>query len=179
MAHQTHVPKQRYAKAFGVGLRVSQKASSIVCRAIKNKPLDRARRLLEDLKDERRSLDGKYYTKAVKEILNLVNSCEKNAEHAGLDTGKLFVHASASKGGAIHRRRRKGAFGNMMKNTHIEVLLVERGKESKKVSKKKIRDQLEGKHETHKKEIEELKHHNKETKEHVEHVKHEHEKKEE
>ncbi len=184
MAHQTYVPKYRYAKAFGVGLRVSQKAASIVCRTIKFKPLNRSRRLLEDLKAERRSLDGKYYTKAVAAILNLVNSAEKNAEFQKLDMDRLFVHASAHKGGMIRRRRRKGAFGNTMKNTHIEVLLIEMGKEAKRqVSKKKIRAQLEGKTEidkemdkenTHiKEEIAELKEHQKETKKKI-HKKEEH-----
>lgn len=140
---QTFVPTHNYAKAFGAGMRISQKSASIVCRAIKNKPLTRARRLLEDLKAERRTLEGKYYTKAVKGILNLLNSCEKNAEFKGLDVDRLFVHASAHRGANIRRRRRKGAFGSMMKNTNMEVFLIERGKERKdKVAKKKIKEQM-------------------------------------
>ncbi len=71
---QTFVPKHNYARAFGTGMRISQKSASLVCRAIKNKPLTRAKRLLEDLKAERRSLEGKYYSKAVKAMLSLLNS---------------------------------------------------------------------------------------------------------
>ncbi|MBS3050638.1 MAG: hypothetical protein J4400_00615 [Candidatus Aenigmarchaeota archaeon] len=140
---QTFVPEQNYARAFGTSMRISQKSASLVCRAIKNKPLTRAKRLLEDLKAERRSLAGKYYSKAVKNMLALLNSCEKNAEFKGLDADRLFVHASAHKGANIRRRRRKGAFGSTMKNTNMEILLIERGKERKdKVSKKKVKEQM-------------------------------------
>lgn len=135
----TFVPEQKYARAHGNSLRISRKASVIVCRAIKKKPLSRAKRLLNDMISEKRSLDGKYYTKAAKEILMLLNSCEKNAEFMGLENEKLMVHASASKGANMRRRRRKAKFGSGMKSTNIEIYLIERGKESKtKVSKKKI-----------------------------------------
>ena len=143
---QTFVPKHSYAKAFGSDMRISQKSASLVCRAIKNKPLTRVKRLLEDLKAERRSLGGKYYSKAVKNMLALLNSCEKNAEFKGLDMDRLFVHASAHKGANIRRRRRKGAFGSTMKNTNMEILLIERGKApTTKVPRKKINEQLEKK----------------------------------
>ena len=141
---QTFVPKHSYAKAFGSDMRISQKSASLVCRAIKNKPLTRVKRLLEDLKAERRSLGGKYYSKAVKNMLALLNSCEKNAEFKGLDMDRLFVHASAHKGANIRRRRRKGAFGSTMKNTNMEILLIERRKAPptknpiKKIKKKKM-----------------------------------------
>jgi ribosomal protein L22 len=180
----TFVPKYRHAKAFGVNVRISQKKASIVCRAIRYKPLRRAKRLLVDLDEGRRTLGGKYYTKAVAEILNLVNSCEKNAAFAGLDMDKLFVHACAHKGTNIQRRRRKGAFGNTLKNANVEVMLIEMGKEPKRqVAKKKIENQLhpekkraqEEKAEV-KKEIEHLK---KETKELEEKVEHSHQEKKE
>ena len=146
---QTFEPKHNYAKAFGSDMKISMKASMILCDVIRNKPLTRAKRLLEDLVAERRSLRGKYYTKAAKGILALLNSCEKNADFKGLDAGRLFVHASAHKGTRIQRRRRKGAFGTIMKSTNMEIMLVERGKQPKdSVSKKKIKEQLTKKTET-------------------------------
>ena len=140
----TFVPKQKYAKAHGNDMRISTKASVKICRVIKKKPLARAKRLLNDLLSEKRSLEGKYYTTTVREILQLLDSCEKNAEFLGLENEKLFVHASASKGTNMRRRRRKAKFGSKMKSTNIEIFLIERGKESKtKVSKKKIQQQKE------------------------------------
>ena len=137
---ETFIPKQNYAKAFGVNMRISTKSAQTISAVIRDKPLTRARRLLEDLKAGRRNLEGKYYTKTVKAIIELLNSCEKNAEFKNLDADRLFVHASAHKGTNMRRRRRKGAFGTKLKSTNMELLLIERGKERKdKVPKKKIK----------------------------------------
>lgn len=139
----TFEPEYNNAKAFGTDMRISTKSAEIICNVIRNKPLTRVKRLLEDLVAERRSLRGKYYSKTVKSILNLINSCEKNAEFKGLDMDRLFVHASAHVGPNIKRRRRKGAFGSRMKSTHMEVILIERGKQpADKVAKKKIKEQI-------------------------------------
>ena len=131
----TFVPKQKHAKAY-IMYPISEKSASVVCRAIKKKPLVRAKRLLEDLNSEKRSLQGKYYSKAVKYILEALNSCEKNAYALGLDSGRLMVHASAHLGPATRRRRRKSAWGNKLKRAYIEIILVERGKEVAKPVKK-------------------------------------------
>ncbi|MBI3190556.1 hypothetical protein HYZ41_02535 [archaeon] len=137
----TFVPKQNFAKAYGSDLRISRKQAVKICSVIRNKPLVRARRLLVDLKEQKRTLEGKYYTKTVAEILNLLNSCEKNAEFLGLDMEKLFVNASAHKGTLLRRRRRKSGYGSIMKSSNIEIMLVERGKESKtKISKKQLKE---------------------------------------
>lgn len=124
--HYTVAPKEKHAKAYGSNMRISAKKAALLCRVIRKKPLKRARRLLEDLSAERRDLDGKHYTKTAREMLMLLNSCEKNAEALGLDTGFLMVHASAHKGTNMRRRRRKQKFGSAMKTANVEVVLVER-----------------------------------------------------
>ena len=40
-----------------------------------------------------------------KEFINLMNSCEKNADSIGLEKGRLFVHVSAQRGQNFRRRR--------------------------------------------------------------------------
>lgn len=130
-------PKERYAKAFGRDLRISTKAAVKICRVIRNKPLSRAKRLLNDLIARRRNLKGKYYTKTVKDIADLLSSCEKNAEFFGLDNEKLFVHASAHTGTIMRRRRRKSAFGSRLKSTNLEIMLIEKGKREKTEIEKK------------------------------------------
>lgn len=132
----TFIPKKSFAKANGHNVRISTKNSEIVCAAIRKKTLKRAMRLLDDLQAERRSLGGKYYTKATKEIKALLESCEKNAEFMNLEKERLFVHASASKGSSFHRRRRKSGFGSRMKTSNVEIFLIERGKEVRHASKK-------------------------------------------
>lgn len=139
----TFEPKERHAKAYS-WLNISQKDAKVICRVIRKKKLKVVKRLLEDLLARRRSLKGKYYTKAVTEIKKLLESCEKNAKALGLDSNKLFVYASSHKGPTIARRRRKYEHGRLMKSTNVEIILVERGKE-KKVKKKAEKEKKEEK----------------------------------
>lgn len=71
--------------------RVSLKDSIVIFKQIRNKKLEKAKNLLNDLINQKRSLDGKYYTKTSKEILDLLESAQANAESLGLDTEKLFI----------------------------------------------------------------------------------------
>ncbi len=136
----TFIPEQSHAKTYGHNLRVSKKSAVIVCAAIRNKPVKRAKRLLVDLKERKRNLKGKYYSKTVDAILRLVESCEKNAESLGLDAGRLFVHASAHQGLMLRRRRRKAAFGSQLKATNVEIMLIERGRISEERRKDKLKE---------------------------------------
>lgn len=131
----TFVPKEEHAKAFGDNLGVSTKNAVIVCRSINNKKLTVAKRLLENLISKQQSLKGMYYTNASKEILMLLESCEKNAEFMGLETSRLFVHAGATHGALRRRKRRKSGFGSAMKLTNVEIMLIQKGKETAKKTK--------------------------------------------
>ena len=149
----TFVPKEKHAKAY-IMYPISTKSAMVVCNAVKKKPLVRARRLLEDLHEQRRSLQGKYYSKAVEYMIEALKSCEKNAEALGLDSGRLMVHMSAHHGPIMRRKRRKGNWGNLLKRTYIEVMLIESGKVAvRKTPKTKSeqKNEKEAKHETHEK----------------------------
>ncbi len=135
----TFQPEERSARALGRNLRISRKSATILCRAIRRKPLTRAKRLLEDLAAERRSLGSKHYTKTAKEMLQLLQSCEKNADNMDLDKDRLFVHASAHKGTIMRRRRRKAKYGSRMKTTHLEIMLIERGRGERKADVRVVR----------------------------------------
>lgn len=124
----TFVPKEKHAKAYGNNMRISAKHAAKICRVIRNKPLTRVKRLLNDLVGGKRSLGQKYYTKTAEEMLSLIESCEKNAEFLGLDKGRLMVRASAHLGTMLKRRRRKAKFGSKMKATNLEIMLIESGR---------------------------------------------------
>lgn len=136
----TFVPKFRHAKAYGSNLRVSAKSAAIICAAIRDKPLTRAKRLLVDLKSGRRNLKGKYYSGTVEGLLQLLESAEKNAENLGLESERLFVHASAHKGMALRRRRRKSGFGSKLKTANVEIMLIECGKADDMRRKEKLKE---------------------------------------
>jgi len=71
--------------------RVSLKDSVKIFKNIRNKPVKKAKALLNDLINQKRDIDGKYYTGTSKEILDLIEQVETNADSMELDTEKLFI----------------------------------------------------------------------------------------
>jgi ribosomal protein L22 len=72
--------------------RISLKHAIVIAREIRNKPLNKALKFLEDLVDKKIKLpNGKYYTKAAEEILSLLKDAKANAEAKALNTEKLFI----------------------------------------------------------------------------------------
>jgi len=82
---------KKIAEASKPLARVSLKDSAVIFANIKNKSTKKAKQLLNDLLTQKKSIDGKYYTKASKEILTLVEDAEKNAEAKDLNVDKLFI----------------------------------------------------------------------------------------
>jgi ribosomal protein L22 len=119
-------PEGRTSRAFGRGLRISGKSSLVVCRKVTGMRSDKATQLLRNMVSQKQSLDGKFYTNASKEVLNLIESAEKNADSIGLDTEKLYVHASAHKGFSFFRPRGWKRRREQRKVTNLQVVLVER-----------------------------------------------------
>jgi ribosomal protein L22 len=130
----TFEPKQPHARAYS-HMRISTKQAQILCAVLRRKKLSVAKRLLNGLLDGTADLRGKTYSKATEFILSLLESCEANAKNKGLDAGKLFVHASSHQGPTLRRARRKGKFGNMMKSTNVEIILMQREPKPSKKTK--------------------------------------------
>ena len=128
------IKPEKSAKASAENLRISRKDAVKICRIIQMKPLKNVKRFLNSLSNKTIHVDGKYYTNAANAVSELINSCEKNAESLGLNTGRLWVHASAHMGAVMRRRRRKAGFGSRIKSTNLELILIE--KPEKEVSKK-------------------------------------------
>jgi len=78
--------------------KVSLKDSNTLFKHIRNKPVRKAKTLLNELILEKKNIQGRYFTKASKKILELIEDCEANAEAKGLDVERLFIkHAQANK----------------------------------------------------------------------------------
>lgn len=120
-------PKQeKSVKIYGRNLRISRKSSVIVCRALTGRNLDKGKSLLENLIAQKESLDGKYYTNVAKELSFLLTQTESSAEFKGLDTSRLFIHASAHKGFTFWRPRRFKFRRRKRKMTNIQLVLEQR-----------------------------------------------------
>ncbi|MBI4167391.1 MAG: hypothetical protein HY515_00390 [Candidatus Aenigmarchaeota archaeon] len=112
------------AKAYGRALRISTRHSIEICRAIRGKNLQKAKSMLQRISTRQESLDGKFYTNAVAEMLSLLESAESNAKAKGLDVNKLIVLASATKGFTFTRpRSRRKLSGQTGRMTNVQIML--------------------------------------------------------
>lgn len=116
------------ATAKETNARVSRKHSLVLCKTIKGKKTDKAKRLLEDLIVGKRSLEGKYYTKTAKKFLEILKYAEANAKKKDMKIERLWVkNATANKGRTfILPKSRYGLRGREAKSTTIEITLEER-----------------------------------------------------
>jgi len=111
------------AKAMGYEMPISFKHAVEICRELRGKKIEEAKRILEDVIALRRPIPfkkykkkvahksglhkwyaGRYPQKAARYILKVLKNLEANAEYKGLDIDKLvIVHAQAKKGRVIKR----------------------------------------------------------------------------
>jgi len=117
---------KKSAKAYGRALSISTKHSVIICRAISGMNVVKAKRLLQDMLDGKRNMEGKYYTNVTMEMLNLLKSAEANAEFKGLDTNRLVIFASAHKGFTFYRPRRTKMKRMRKKVTNVQIVVQQK-----------------------------------------------------
>ena len=118
----------KLAKARARNARISFKHSLIVCKKIKGKKLEKAKRFLENLIKRKISIKGKYYTNTCKKILEVLKNAEANAKQKNLNLERIWVKvAKADKGEVFIRPKSRFRFrGRKMKSTNIYIELEER-----------------------------------------------------
>ncbi len=115
------------ASAYARGARISFKNSIIICKTIKGLKLEKAKQLLQNLIEQKTSLNGKYYTNTCKKILEILQNAEANAKQKNLDTEHLFIKlAKADKGPKLITPKKMKFRGRQAKVTNIEIILEER-----------------------------------------------------
>ena len=142
--------KTTSAMVKGVSLSMSAKTSFNICNAIRNKPLLRAKTIIQnavtmkiaipitrynmDLGHKKGMAAGSYPVKAGIEFLKLLNSLQANAENKGLNVNNLYiVHAKADRAETRWRLGRKGRA--KAKTTHVELIAEEKQAVTKEVKK--------------------------------------------
>ncbi len=132
----------KMARACKRYVRISWKACVEIGKVIKGMKVDKARRLLQDVIEMKRSIPftrftegaghktgagpGRYPVNAAREILDLINSAVKNAEYQGLDSSRLYIKSFlVMKAPTFYRPRRSPLRGQKRKNVHISVVLEE------------------------------------------------------
>jgi large subunit ribosomal protein L22 len=141
------------ARATGRDLPISLKHSVEVCRFVRGKQVEKAKRMLTEVIGKEKAIpyfkynwdlghkagmaSGRYPVKTCKEILTIVESAEANAKFRGLNTSSLYItHIAAHKASSpMHSGRMRG---RQMKRAHIDITVTEKGtKQPKKKQNKK------------------------------------------
>jgi large subunit ribosomal protein L22 len=141
---KTTEKKEHFATAKSVNLPISTKQSVEIASFIRNRPLQKAKMLLQEVVEHKKAVPykrynrdtghkpgkiaaGRYPEKAIACFMKLLNTAEANAEDKGLDSKNLMIiEAKANKGtqqwhqGRQRRRR--------MKNTHLSIKVAENEK---------------------------------------------------
>ena len=125
----------------GINLGISTKTSVEVCRFLRRKTTDKAKKILERVIEKKQAIPyqrylkeiphrkgkiatGRYPLKASKTILDLIKSAESNAKDKGMSSNLIITHISAHKGETQSRYGRK--MGQQAKKTHIKITVKEK-----------------------------------------------------
>lgn len=147
---QKAVNPKKIAKSCKQNAKISTKYAVEFSNYFKNKPLDKAMKICEDIiekKDhlplkkyrlkvahrkgiaKRKTPTGRYPVNTAKEILALLNDVKNNAENLNLDTERLkIIHMFVVKGITRRKTQPLGRIGNKQresKSTNIEVIVLE------------------------------------------------------
>lgn len=108
--------------------RISFKKSQVLVHKIKGKRLSKAKSILEDLAEQKHSLEGKYYPKTAKKFLEMLRTVEANAKVKKLNTEKLWIKkAKAEKGVMFMRPRSRFRLrSRRAKSATVEIIVEER-----------------------------------------------------
>ncbi len=107
---------------------VSLKTSRELMKEIKGKKVDKVKKFLEGLINQKRDVDGQYHTKTARKLLDIVESAEANAKNKTMNVEKLFVrNARADKAEKrILAKSRSSHRGQEGKAANIEIIVEER-----------------------------------------------------
>lgn len=106
--------------------RISTWAATKVCRLINRKRFEVAKKLVDDLCKGKITIKRKMYTKAARQIKNLLASVELNAKqrHNQEQINNSLLFISSHKGPTQYRARRRRSFGVRLKSTHVQAIIV-------------------------------------------------------
>jgi len=141
---------EKDAAAVGLSLPISPKQSIEICNFLRGKKLERVKKELAEVLNEKTAIpfkrftdgighkpgnltSGRYPKKACGEILKMLNSAQANAQFKGLSSADLVVrHIIAQRASKVWHYGRKRA---QAKRTTIEIVLTEMMETGKKKAK--------------------------------------------
>jgi len=120
-------------------IHISTVSTQKVARKINGVEFAKAKKFIEDLNNEKVSIDGKYFTRSTNEVFKLIKTLEANANAQSIDTESMKLFVSVSKGPSMYRGKRRNNFGHRLKMTHVQVVLKPFEKKKKEDKKDKVK----------------------------------------
>jgi large subunit ribosomal protein L22 len=134
------------ARARGQELHMSPKKTYEVLNAIRGLPLEKARKVLEDVTELKKAIPfrrynqetahhkgvgpGRFPVKVAKKLLIVLDNAKANADYEGMNVDNLIIATAASSRGRIlkaHMPRAHGRATNWHEQTtNVEIVLTER-----------------------------------------------------
>ena len=116
------------ATAKEINAVMSLKTLMELLREIKGKKVDKAKKFLQGLLDQKRNVDGQYHTKTARKLLGIVEAAEANAKNKTMNVEKLFIkNARADKAERrVLAKSRTPHRGRIGKSASIEIVVEER-----------------------------------------------------
>jgi len=151
--------KETMARAIGRSMPISFKHGIEICNFIRGKNVNYAKEFLSEVIEEKQAVPfrrfnhhvghkktmaaGRYPKKASKEILDLINSAEANAQFKGLSTSNLTIKfIIANKATTTIRSGRKRS--RRAKRTQVEIIVQEKVDKKKSGSKESMKAKGKG-----------------------------------
>jgi len=156
--YATKSGEENSAKVVGRALPISTKQAVEVCRLIRDKNLQNAKKILDEVINKKKVVpylryykgvghkrgkvaSGRFPKKTCSEILTLLKSIEANAQLKGLGTSNLFItHICA------HKASRPWHYGRQrrikMKRSHVEIIVNEKKDVKKEGKMKEIKGEV-------------------------------------
>jgi ribosomal protein L22 len=127
------IAKGKMASASST-FRISEKNAKEICKILNRKKFAESKKILGNVLNQKLKVNGKYYTKTTKELMELLEQLEFNARKKEMDPDSMFLFISAHRGPTMHRaRRRWRKFGSRLKSCHVQAILSDKDGFGKKV----------------------------------------------
>ena len=118
------IPVTKEMACAQTDVRASHIATLAVCKRLNRKQFAFAKELAKKIVEKKADVNGKYYTKASKAVLNLLESVEHNAKQKNLNADQMTLNISCHKGPKMMRGRHKSSIGTRLKLCKVEVILM-------------------------------------------------------
>ncbi len=123
-------------------MQASNKSLQDICRKINRMEFGKAKSFMTKVTRHEASIGGKFHDKAAEGLLEFMGGLENNARQEKAEPSGMKLMISVHQGPKMMRGRRRRRHGTLMKNTHVQAVLMPAKKERE--NKAEAKEKKEG-----------------------------------